>query len=32
MASSEQPDNTPVDLQAAYEGAEVQEVLDQLDQ
>ena len=31
MASSEQPDNTPVDLQAAYEGAEVQEVLDQLD-
>ncbi|UPM50232.1 CbbX protein [Synechococcus sp. A10-1-5-1] len=32
MASSEQPDNTPVDLQAAYEGAEVQGVLDQLDQ
>ena len=32
MASSEQPDSTPVDLQAAYEGAEVQDVLDQLDQ
>ena len=31
MASSEQPDSTPVDLQAAYEGAEVQDVLDQLD-
>ena len=32
MASSEQPDSTPVNLQAAYEGAEVQDVLDQLDQ
>jgi len=32
MGSSEQPDSTPVNLQAAYEGAEVQEVLDQLDQ
>jgi probable Rubsico expression protein CbbX len=32
MGSSEQPDSTPVNLQAAYEGAEVQGVLDQLDQ
>ena len=39
MASSEQlpagstpaPDNTPVNLEAAYEGAQVQEVLEQLD-
>ena len=32
MASSEHPDNTPVNLEAAYEGAQVQEVLEQLDQ
>ncbi len=39
MASSEQqpttgtaPDDTPVNLQAAYEGAQVQDVLEQLDQ
>ena len=32
MASSEHPDNTPVNLEAAYEGAQVQEVLAQLDQ
>ena len=32
MASSEHPDDTPVNLQAAYEGAQVQEVLEQLDQ
>ena len=32
MASSEHPDNTPVNLEAAYEGARVQEVLEQLDQ
>mgnify|MGYP006285049501 FL=1 len=31
MASSEHPDNTPVNLQAAYEGAQVQDVLEQLD-
>ncbi|MCP9831697.1 CbbX protein [Synechococcus sp. HJ21-Hayes] len=32
MASSESPDDTPVNLQAAFEGAEVQDVLQQLDQ
>ncbi|MBM5807108.1 MAG: CbbX protein [Cyanobacteria bacterium M_surface_10_m2_179] len=32
MASSEHPDNTPVNLEAAYEGAQVKEVLEQLDQ
>ncbi|CAK6692164.1 CbbX protein [Synechococcus sp. CBW1107] len=32
MASSEHPDNTPVNLEAAYEGAQVHEVLEQLDQ
>jgi probable Rubsico expression protein CbbX len=32
MASSEHPDNTPVNLEAAYEGAQVQDVLAQLDQ
>ena len=32
MASSEHPDNTPVNLEASYEGAQVQEVLEQLDQ
>ena len=32
MASSEHPDDTPVNLEAAYEGAQVQEVLEQLDQ
>jgi len=32
MASSESPDDTPVNLQAAFEGAEVQDVLHQLDQ
>jgi len=32
MASSEHPDNTPVNLEAAYEGAQVQDVLEQLDQ
>jgi probable Rubsico expression protein CbbX len=31
MASSESPDDTPVNLQAAFEGAEVQDVLHQLD-
>ena len=32
MASSESPDDTLVNLQAAFEGAEVQDVLQQLDQ
>ncbi|MFM8545996.1 MAG: CbbX protein [Vulcanococcus sp.] len=32
MGSSEQPDNTPVNLEAAFEGAQVHEVLEQLDQ
>ena len=31
MGSSEQPDNTPVNLEAAFEGAQVHEVLEQLD-
>jgi probable Rubsico expression protein CbbX len=32
MVSSEQPDHTPVNLQAAYEGGELHAVLEQLDQ
>jgi probable Rubsico expression protein CbbX len=32
MVSSEQPDHTPVNLQAAYEGGELHAVLKQLDQ
>ncbi|MFM8935594.1 MAG: CbbX protein [Vulcanococcus sp.] len=31
-ALTDTPDNTPVNLQAAYEGADVQQVLEQLDQ